>query len=52
MSGSVNLPLHFNRDRTERLLDARLAELLEKLLLVECRHVSSAPSTRLSARGS
>lgn len=31
MSGSANLPLHFNRDRTERLLDARLAELLDKL---------------------
>ena len=31
MSGSANLPLHFNRDRTERLLDARLGELLEKL---------------------
>ncbi len=31
MSGSANLPLNFNRDRTERLLDARLAELLEKL---------------------
>src|ERR1700741_5412935 len=31
MSGSANLPLHFNRDRTERLLDARLSELLEKL---------------------
>jgi GTP diphosphokinase / guanosine-3',5'-bis(diphosphate) 3'-diphosphatase len=31
MSGSVNLPLQFNRDRTERLLDARFAELLEKL---------------------
>src|SRR5258707_8283344 len=31
MSGSANLPLQFNRDRTERLLDARLAELLEKL---------------------
>jgi hypothetical protein len=27
MSGSVNLPLQFNRDRTERLLDARFAEL-------------------------
>src|SRR5499433_1075623 len=31
MSGSANLPLQFNRDRTERLLDARLAELLDKL---------------------
>ena len=31
MSGSANLPLHFNRDRTERQLDARLAELLDKL---------------------
>src|SRR5882757_8639986 len=31
MSGSANLPLHFNRDRTERLLDNRLDELLEKL---------------------
>jgi GTP pyrophosphokinase len=31
MSGSANLPLHFNRDRTERQLDARLQELLEKL---------------------
>src|SRR5580765_7835747 len=31
MSGTANLPLHFNRDRTERQLDARLAELLEKL---------------------
>ena len=31
MSGSGNLPLQFNRDRTERLLDARLNELLEKL---------------------
>ena len=31
MSGSANLPLHFNRDRTERLLDARLDELLDKL---------------------
>src|ERR1700731_1103746 len=26
-----NLPLHFHRDRTERQLDARLEELLEKL---------------------
>src|SRR5262244_3375521 len=31
MSGPANLPLQFHRDRTERLLDARLAELLEKL---------------------
>jgi GTP diphosphokinase / guanosine-3',5'-bis(diphosphate) 3'-diphosphatase len=31
MSGSANLPLRFNRDRTERLLDARLDELLDKL---------------------
>src|SRR6266705_79499 len=31
MSGSANLPLHFNSDRTERLLDARLDELLDKL---------------------
>src|SRR6476646_10270531 len=31
MSGSANLPLQFNRDRSERLLDARLHELLEKL---------------------
>src|SRR6201998_3524788 len=31
MSGSANLPLQFNRDRTERMLDARLDELLEKL---------------------
>jgi len=31
MSGSANLPLQFNRDRTERQLDARLAELLDKL---------------------
>ncbi|HMH80478.1 MAG TPA: HD domain-containing protein, partial [Candidatus Acidoferrum sp.] len=31
MSGSADLPLHFNRDRTERLLDTRLDELLEKL---------------------
>src|SRR6516165_7811789 len=31
MSGSANLPLNFHRDRSERLLDARLAELLEKL---------------------
>src|SRR6202030_1797843 len=31
MSGSANLPLHFNRDRSERLLDARLDERLDKL---------------------
>jgi len=31
MSGSSHLPLQFNRDRTERQLDARLAELLDKL---------------------
>src|SRR6516162_9416286 len=31
MPGSANLPLNFHRDRSERLLDARLAELLEKL---------------------
>src|ERR1700740_310507 len=31
MSGSANLPLNFNRDRTERMLDARLDELLDKL---------------------
>jgi guanosine-3',5'-bis(diphosphate) 3'-pyrophosphohydrolase len=31
MSGSANLPLQFNRDRTERLLDARLDSLLDKL---------------------
>src|SRR6202162_1570067 len=31
MSGSANLPLHFNRDRTERLLDTRLDDLLDKL---------------------
>src|SRR5579863_4846919 len=31
MSGSANLPLHFNRDRTERLLNSRLEELLVKL---------------------
>ena len=28
---SSNVPLNFNRDRTERQLDARLDELLEKL---------------------
>ena len=31
MSGSANLPLQFNRDRSERQLDARLDELLDKL---------------------
>src|SRR5881227_2972725 len=31
MSGSPNLPLQFNRDRSERQLDARLHELLDKL---------------------
>jgi len=31
MSGSAHSPLPFNRDRTERQLDARLAELLDKL---------------------
>src|SRR5712671_2544787 len=31
MPSSSNLPLHFHRDRTERQLDARLGELLEKL---------------------
>src|SRR5215831_10945611 len=31
MSGTPNLPLQFNRDHTERKLDARLTELLEKL---------------------
>src|SRR6266853_2104422 len=31
MPSSSNLPLHFHRDRTERQLDARLDELLEKL---------------------
>src|SRR6266851_5672124 len=31
MPSSSNLPLHFHRDRTERELDARLDELLEKL---------------------
>ncbi|HKT47898.1 MAG TPA: bifunctional (p)ppGpp synthetase/guanosine-3',5'-bis(diphosphate) 3'-pyrophosphohydrolase [Candidatus Acidoferrales bacterium] len=31
MPAPNNLPLAFNRDRTERLLDARLEELLEKL---------------------
>src|SRR6202043_1620173 len=31
MPSPSNLPLHFHRDRTERELDARLEELLEKL---------------------
>src|SRR5438477_975858 len=31
MAGSANLPLQFNRDRSERQLDARLHELLDKL---------------------
>jgi len=31
MPGSANLPLNFHRERSERLLDARLNELLEKL---------------------
>jgi GTP pyrophosphokinase len=31
MPGPANLPLQFNRDRSERLLDARLDELLDKL---------------------
>src|ERR1700756_3091895 len=31
MPSPSNLPLHFHRDRTERQLDARLEELLEKL---------------------
>ncbi|HUI73308.1 MAG TPA: bifunctional (p)ppGpp synthetase/guanosine-3',5'-bis(diphosphate) 3'-pyrophosphohydrolase [Candidatus Acidoferrum sp.] len=31
MAGASNLPLHFNRDRMERQLDARLDELLDKL---------------------
>src|ERR1700758_2684 len=31
MPSPSNLPLHFHRDRTERELDARLDELLEKL---------------------
>jgi GTP diphosphokinase / guanosine-3',5'-bis(diphosphate) 3'-diphosphatase len=31
MPSPSNLPLHFHRDRTERLLDARLEALLEKL---------------------
>src|ERR1700674_3882404 len=31
MPPSSNLPLHFHRDRTERQLDARLEELLEKI---------------------
>jgi len=31
MGSRANLPLNFNRDRTERQIDARLEELLEKL---------------------
>jgi len=31
MPGSSNLPLHFHRERTQRLLDTRLEELLAKL---------------------
>ena len=31
MGTRANLPLNFNRDRTERQLNARLEELLEKL---------------------
>src|SRR6202171_57783 len=31
MPSPSNLPLHFHRDRTERELDARFEELLEKL---------------------
>src|SRR6202047_2405653 len=31
MPAQNNLPLHFHRDRTERQLDARFEELLEKL---------------------
>src|ERR1051325_6219158 len=31
MSGSAHLPLQFHRDRTERQLDLRLSELLDKL---------------------
>ena len=31
MPSQSNLPLHFHRDRTERQLDLRLEELLEKL---------------------
>jgi len=33
MPSPANLPLNFNRDRTERLLNARVEELLEKLRL-------------------
>jgi len=33
MGSRANLPLNFNRDRTERLLNGRLEELLEKLRL-------------------
>src|SRR6516162_9974757 len=31
MGSRANLPLNFNRDRTERQIDAHLEELLEKL---------------------
>jgi GTP diphosphokinase / guanosine-3',5'-bis(diphosphate) 3'-diphosphatase len=31
MPGSSNLPIHFHRERTQRLLDTRFAELLSKL---------------------
>src|SRR5499433_4524962 len=31
MPGSSNLPLHFHRERTQRLLDTRMEELLDKL---------------------
>src|SRR5438128_2907449 len=31
MPGSSNLPLHFHRERTQRLLDTRMEELLAKL---------------------
>jgi GTP diphosphokinase / guanosine-3',5'-bis(diphosphate) 3'-diphosphatase len=31
MPGSSNLPLHFHRERTQRLLDGRMEELLAKL---------------------
>jgi len=31
MPGSGNLPLHFHRERTQRLLDTRMEELLDKL---------------------
>ncbi|MGC0776917.1 MAG: HD domain-containing protein, partial [Candidatus Acidiferrum sp.] len=33
MGSRANLPLNFNRDRTERQLNGRLEELLEKLRL-------------------